>query len=58
VARIAVVTAASLRRHVHRLIAAQFPAAEVIAREELDPAVPRTRIELSETELAGPTTKV
>ncbi|MCA1689707.1 MAG: FHIPEP family type III secretion protein, partial [Actinobacteria bacterium] len=46
-AEVAVVTDAPLRRHVHRLIAAQFPTAGVIARHELDPAVPRETVDLS-----------
>ncbi|HEU0317193.1 MAG TPA: hypothetical protein VFR49_07685, partial [Solirubrobacteraceae bacterium] len=44
--QIGVVTAAPLRRHVHRLIAAQFPSAAVLARERLDPALPRHPIDL------------
>ncbi len=44
--QIGVVTAAPLRRHVHRLIAAQFPTAAVLARERLDPALPRRPIDL------------
>ncbi len=43
---LAVVTAASLRRHVHRLISAQFPTADVIARERLGDAVEREVIDL------------
>ncbi|MGI8801517.1 MAG: proprotein convertase P-domain-containing protein [Solirubrobacteraceae bacterium] len=52
-AEIAVVTAASIRRHVHRLISAQFPTAQVIAREELDPAVPRELVDVALGEAVG-----
>ncbi|MEA2302584.1 MAG: hypothetical protein QOE44_3119, partial [Solirubrobacteraceae bacterium] len=47
-AEIAVVVDAPLRRHVHRLLAAQFPTAAVIARHELDPDIPRERVDLSD----------
>lgn len=43
---IAVVASGRVRRHVHRLIAAQYPTAEVLARETLDPSLPRVPVDL------------
>ncbi len=43
---ITLIAAAPLRRHVHRLIAAQFPTATVVARDAVDAAVPRRVVEL------------
>jgi type III secretory pathway component EscV len=45
-AELAIVTTAPLRPHVIRLIAAQFPTAEVILREELDPELLPTVVDL------------
>jgi hypothetical protein len=45
-AEITVVVDAPLRRHVHRLLAAQFPTAAVIARHEIDPGLRRELVDL------------